>query len=109
MRPLFALLSTKSRSISSRKLKLFITSCFLLAVRAYTHNEKFLPRMASFCATGNNRFFLTDDSGNRRWLPFYVNRINDLSVPSFRMPDFMLKRYCPTSIVSDIGLLMSKY
>ena len=35
------------------------------------HNES-RPHVASFCATGNNRRFLTDLTGNRRWLPFYV-------------------------------------
>ena len=30
---------------------------------------------ASFCGTGNNTLFLSDDTGNRRWLPFEVERI----------------------------------
>lgn len=34
------------------------------------------PHVASFCATGNNRRFLTDLTGNRRWLPFYVTDID---------------------------------
>ena len=33
--------------------------------------------MASFCATGNNLQFLTDDTGSRRWLPFEVERIEN--------------------------------
>ena len=39
------------------------------------HNES-RPHVASFCATGNNRRFLTDLTGNRRWLPFYVTDID---------------------------------
>ena len=32
--------------------------------------------IASFCGTGNNPRFLTDLSGNRRWLPFMVESID---------------------------------
>ncbi len=32
--------------------------------------------IASFCGTGNNPHFLTDLSGNRRWLPFMVDSID---------------------------------
>ena len=32
--------------------------------------------IASFCGTGNNPRFLTDLSGNRRWLPFMVDSID---------------------------------
>ena len=32
--------------------------------------------IASFCGTGNNPHFLTDLSGNRRWLPFMVSDID---------------------------------
>ena len=34
-----------------------------------------MPHVASFCGTGNNVQFLTDQSGNRRWLPFIVESI----------------------------------
>ncbi len=33
-------------------------------------------RLASFCASGNKREFLTDTTGNRRWLPFEVESID---------------------------------
>lgn len=33
-------------------------------------------RFASFAATGNRADFLTDMTGNRRWLPFYVDGID---------------------------------
>ena len=42
--------------------------------------ERFMERMphvASFCGTGNNVQFLNDSTGNRRWLPFEVERIED--------------------------------
>ena len=44
---------------------------------AYGRNKNYRPHVASFCATGNNRFFLSDDTGNRRWLPFWVTAIDD--------------------------------
>ena len=33
-----------------------------------------LPRIVTFCATGNRGDFLTDPTGNRRWLTFTVRR-----------------------------------
>ncbi|MEG1685659.1 MAG: hypothetical protein RR319_06925 [Bacteroides sp.] len=53
--------------------KTFYNELFLLAIRICVHNKSFRSHVASFCATGNNRFSLTDDSGNLRWLPFYIN------------------------------------
>lgn len=34
-----------------------------------------MPRIATFCATGNRQDFLTDPTGNRRWLAFKVRRL----------------------------------
>ncbi len=44
---------------------------------AYGRRKVRLPHRASFCATGNNLQFLTDDTGNRRWLVFEVERIDN--------------------------------
>lgn len=43
------------------------------AVYAYTKERRI--RVASFCASGNRREFLSDHTGNRRWLPFEVQSI----------------------------------
>ena len=43
----------------------------------YGRHKMHLPRVASLCATGNNRTFLTDQTGNRRWLPFFIESIDD--------------------------------
>ena len=43
----------------------------------YGRSKVRLPHMASFCATGNNMQFLTDDTGNRRWLVFEVDYIDN--------------------------------
>ena len=42
---------------------------------AYARNKEVRPHLASFCGTGNHVQFLTDTSGNRRWLPFEVTDI----------------------------------
>lgn len=44
---------------------------------AYGRNKELKPHLATFCATGNNKFFLSDDSGSRRWLNFEVLSIVD--------------------------------
>ena len=42
---------------------------------AYARNKEVRPHLASFCGTGNHLNFLTDITGNRRWLPFEVENI----------------------------------
>ena len=42
---------------------------------AYAHYHEHRQHIASFCGTGNNIQFLTDSTGNRRWLPFEVESI----------------------------------
>lgn len=41
----------------------------------YDRYAKHRPHIASFCGTGNNVEFLSDLTGNRRWLPFEVEGI----------------------------------
>ena len=42
---------------------------------AYAHYHEHRKHIASFCGTGNNTQFLSDSTGNRRWLPFEVESI----------------------------------
>ena len=42
---------------------------------AYAHFHEHRKHIASFCGTGNNVQFLSDPTGNRRWLPFEVEHI----------------------------------
>ncbi len=58
-------------------LKSLITSADINERAAYGHTKEQRLRVASFCASGNNREFLTDDTGNRRWLPFEVETIQN--------------------------------
>jgi len=42
---------------------------------AYAHFHEHRPHIASFCGTGNTVQFLSDSTGNRRWLPFEIESI----------------------------------
>ena len=44
---------------------------------AYGYTKERRMRLASFCASSNKREFLTDITGNRRWLPFEVETIQN--------------------------------
>ncbi len=59
------------------QLKAMTTTLYVNERPAYGRNKVHLPHVASFCATGNNLQFLTDDTGNRRWLPFEVEAIDN--------------------------------
>ena len=59
------------------QLKAMTTTLYVNERPAYGRNKVHLPHVASFCATGNNLQFLTDDTGNRRWLPFEVAAIDN--------------------------------
>ena len=43
---------------------------------AYAHYHEHREHIASFCGTGNSMQFLSDPTGNRRWLPFEVESID---------------------------------
>ena len=65
---------------SSRELnamKSLITTTDVNERAAYRYNKERRVRLASFCASGNKPEFLTDLTGNRRWLPFKVVEIVD--------------------------------
>lgn len=54
------------------QLKAIITAKSITERAAYRHNADTRKHIASFCATGNNLDFLTDNTGNRRWIPIEV-------------------------------------
>jgi len=59
------------------QLKSVITSTDVNERAAYAYTKERRVRLASFCASGNRRDFLTDITGNRRWLPFEVESIQN--------------------------------
>ena len=57
--------------------KSLLTSTEVNERAAYGRLKERRVRLASFCASTNNREFLTDVTGNRRWLPFEVESIQN--------------------------------
>ena len=57
--------------------KSLLTSTEVTERAAYGRIKERRVRLASFCASTNNREFLTDITGNRRWLPFEVESIQN--------------------------------
>ena len=58
-------------------MKSVITSTDVNERAAYGYTKERRVRLASFCASSNKREFLTDMTGNRRWLPFEVDSIQN--------------------------------
>ena len=57
------------------QLKAVVTMPSIDERAAYAHYHEHRQHIASFCGTGNNPQFLSDPTGNRRWLPFEVESI----------------------------------
>ena len=57
------------------QLKALTTMRTINVRRPYGRFNEVLPHIASFCATGNNRYYLTDRTANRRFLTFEVKHI----------------------------------
>ena len=58
-------------------MKSVITASDISERAAYGYTKERRVRLASFCASGNKQEFLTDLTGNRRWLPFQVENIQN--------------------------------
>lgn len=65
------------RSSELNQIKAMTTMPVVNERMAYAHYKENRPHIASFCGTTNNEHFLTDLTGNRRWLPFEVERIDN--------------------------------
>ena len=59
------------------ELKALATSEKIKERRPYARFREEKHRLASFCGSGNQQRFLSDDTGNRRWLCFKVSHIDD--------------------------------
>lgn len=60
---------------NTERLKELITTQEIRERRAYAHYDEIMPRRASFMGSVNNRQFLNDTTGNRRFLCIEVNEI----------------------------------
>ncbi len=58
-------------------MKSVITASDISERAAYGYTKERRIRLASFCASGNKQEFLTDLTGNRRWLPFLTESIDN--------------------------------
>jgi len=65
------------RPAELNQLKAIVTMKEIHERAAYGHYKEHRPRIASFCGTSNHTHFLTDPSGNRRWMPFEVVHIQN--------------------------------
>lgn len=65
------------RTPELNQLKALVTTRSINERAAYSRHKENRVHIASFCGTGNNTQFLTDPTGNRRWLPFEVTGITD--------------------------------
>ncbi len=63
------------RPAELNQLKAAVTMPSIDERAAYAHFHEHRKHIASFCGTGNNVSFLSDPTGNRRWLPFEVESI----------------------------------
>ena len=63
------------RPAELNQLKAAVTMTAINERAAYAHFHEYRQHIASFCGTGNNMQFLSDPTGNRRWLPFEVESI----------------------------------
>ncbi len=59
------------------KMKSLITASDINERNVYNRLKERRLRLASFCASGNKREFLSDITGNRRWLAFEVENIEN--------------------------------
>ena len=63
------------RPAELNQLKAAVTMPSIDERAAYAHFHEHRKHIASFCGTGNNVEFLSDPTGNRRWLPFEIESI----------------------------------
>lgn len=63
------------RPAELNQLKATVTMPSIDERAAYAHYHEHRKHIASFCGTGNSTQFLSDPTGNRRWLPFEVESI----------------------------------
>lgn len=57
------------------QLKAAVTMTYINERAAYAHYAEQRKHINTFCGTGNSTQFLTDTTGNRRWMPYQIESI----------------------------------
>ena len=83
------------RPAELNQLKATVTMTSIDERAAYAHYHEHRKHIASFCGTGNNTQFLSDPTGNRRWLPFEVESIVSPPRPSVPIRRHLQSGPCP--------------
>ena len=83
------------RPAELNQLKATITMTSIDERAAYAYYHEHRKHIASFCGTGNNPQFLSDPTGNRRWLPFEVESIVSPPRPSVPIRRHLQSGPCP--------------
>ena len=83
------------RPAELNQLKATVTMTSIDERAAYAYYHEHRKHIASFCGTGNNPQFLSDPTGNRRWLPFEVESIVSPPRPSVPIRRHLQSGPCP--------------
>ena len=83
------------RPAELNQLKATVTMTSIDERAAYAYYHEHRKHIASFCGTGNNPQFLSDPTGNRRWLPFEVASIVSPTRPSVPIRRHLQSGPCP--------------
>ncbi len=78
---------------SENTMKSVVTMPSIEERRPYGHYTEHMPHVASFCGTGNNVQFLSDTTGNRRWMPFEVESIRNPRTHPFNYEGIFAQAY----------------
>ena len=81
------------RPAELNQLKAAVTMTSIDERAAYAHYHEHRHHIASFCGTGNNMQFLSDPTGNRRWLPFEVESIDSPRAHPFDYQNIYAEAY----------------
>lgn len=75
---------------------------------AYGHYAEQRKHINTFCGTGNNPEFLSDPTGNRRWLPYEIESILSPREHPFNYEGIYAQLTPSTRVISATGSPMRR-